>query len=131
MGWGRLLRGLRIPLPDTGFCWLRQDVVAICLSSIVAETGSVTCRRNFYQELRTDMPRQIEIDEKEWGVSLANAIVTAGSDDIIVVHSEEQRRLGERLWKLHRPNITIHFLLKSDLNPRPDLDPGTTTNSSE
>ncbi len=61
---------------------------------------------------------RIEIDDKNYGLSLGQAIILAEYGDTIIVHTESQRELGESLARLEKPAVHIHFVVKPNSNGR-------------
>jgi hypothetical protein len=51
-------------------------------------------------------------DEIDSGVSLAQAIILAEFGDVIVVHEESEKRLGEELARVRKPGTKIDFVVE-------------------
>jgi hypothetical protein len=63
-------------------------------------------------------PNRIGIEDRNLGLSLAQAILLAEFGDIIVVHTDSQKQLGERLTKQRKPDTKIVFVVEPVANPR-------------
>ncbi len=61
---------------------------------------------------RTRAANRIVVDKRNWGVSLAHAILLAQSGDTIVVHAEAQKALGEAMARMRQPNKRITFVVE-------------------
>jgi hypothetical protein len=57
-------------------------------------------------------------DEIDSGVSLAQAITLAEFGDVIVVHTESEKRLGEETARLRKPTTRIDFVVEPRVDPK-------------
>ena len=58
------------------------------------------------------MTHRTEIDDRYFGLTLAQAIILAQFGDVIVVHSEAQKQLGEQVAGMRKPDIKIDFVVE-------------------
>ena len=58
------------------------------------------------------MTHRTEIDDRQFGLTLAQAIILAQFGDVIVVHSEAQKQLGENIARMKKPDIKIDFVVE-------------------
>jgi hypothetical protein len=56
--------------------------------------------------------KRVEINQRDLGLSLAQAILLAEYGDVIVVHRESDKRLGEGLARQRRPGVRIDFVVE-------------------
>ncbi len=61
------------------------------------------------------MTNRFEVDDRNFGLSLAHAIVLANCGDTIVVRTESQKILAEQLLRKNKPNVEIHLVLEPPL----------------
>ncbi len=61
---------------------------------------------------------RIEVNAKNRGLSLEQAIILAEYGDTVIVNTESQKELGERMARLKKPTIRISFAVKPNSNGR-------------